>query len=279
MKLTDQQKVEVVEKYLTGKYTCKQLCDEYKMSSAGISYFMKKRNIKINRHFLNVNRKYTLNQNYFDIIDTEERAYFLGLLYADGYNNEPKYLISIGLQERDIKILEKFNKSIDSNRPFCISKLNDKNKNHQNSIILSINSKQVSENLTKLGCHKAKSLTLKFPTDKQVPSHLIKHFIRGYFDGDGCIVYDENNTYPKCSLVSTLDFCNELKTILMNELDIKISIYNNNSKNKDITKSLEICGNNKCIKFLDWLYKDSTLYIDRKYEKYQLLLNYNHPQL
>lgn len=275
MKLTEGQKVEIIQKYKTGNFTCKQLCYEYNIQSSTISYLMKSRGIKVNRSFPNVNRKYSLNQNYFDKIDTEDKAYFLGLLYADGYNNEPKNLVTIGLQETDIKILEKFNEFICSNRPFCISKLNEKNKNHQNSIILSINSKRISKNLSKLGCYKAKSFTLKFPTEDQVPKHLLNHFIRGYVDGDGSISIGIKNNI-RCSLISSIYFCQSLQNFLKTiDIDSSISHQNNSLERNISTRQLCIKGGqSKILEFLQWLYKDSTVYLDRKYQKY---INYNHP--
>jgi hypothetical protein len=52
-------------------------------------------------------RRYELNENYFDVIDSHDKAYILGFLFADGCNNPKKYTISISLQEEDKDILEK----------------------------------------------------------------------------------------------------------------------------------------------------------------------------
>lgn len=70
-------------------------------------------------------RKYTLDEHYFDIIDTQDKAYYLGLLFSDGCNNICRYAVRIGLQERDKEILEKFSYDIKTNRPLRFIKTSD----------------------------------------------------------------------------------------------------------------------------------------------------------
>jgi hypothetical protein len=141
--------------------------------------------------------EYYYNENYFTQIDTEEKAYWLGFLYADGYI-EPIYRKQkikamravIGLQEADRNHLEKFLIHIESNAPITqnITILNHKNY-YSNRV--RINNTKMCKDLIKLGCVNNKSLILKFPNDDIIPKHLIRHFIRGYFDGDGCVYYKE----------------------------------------------------------------------------------------
>ena len=74
-------------------------------------------------------RKYTIDENYFDIIDNQDKAYILGLLYADGCNYVPQHRVKIELQERDKDILDKINIKMNSNKPLSFVKLNSKNYN------------------------------------------------------------------------------------------------------------------------------------------------------
>lgn len=215
-------------------------------------------------------QKYQINENYFNKIDTEDKAYFLGLLYADGYNNEEKYCISINLQELDKDILEKFKISIESNRPLSYIIYKNKkydNCNRQNQFKLNISNKKLSKQLSRLGCVQRKSLILKFPTKKQVPNKYLKDFIRGYFDGDGgfSLYYDKNNWRKMTAeIISSEYFCYSLKDFLTKKLNIGIWI--NKSKK---AKTLKISGTNQVMKFLDWIYKDSKVYLNRKYNKYK----------
>lgn len=74
-------------------------------------------------------------------------------------------------------------------------------------------SKHFKTRLCELGCIPNKSLILKFPDENLVPKNLIKHFIRGYFDGDGCISYsflnkEKDIISPRLSLLGTENFLN-----------------------------------------------------------------------
>ena len=111
-----------------------------------------------------------------------------------------------------------------------------------------------------------KSLKLTFPD--WINYKLIPHFIRGFFDGDGCVCLDsgkKNNNV--ITITSTNSFCNSLKTIIENELEITTYVKEA-SCNNGITKVLYIYGANQVKKFLDWIYKDANLYLKRKYNKY-----------
>jgi hypothetical protein len=127
--------------------------------------------------------------NYFNEINTQEKAYILGLLYADGCNSTESRTINIALKEDDLNILIKIKNAIKASQEIKLRKrsLEKSNIGYQRKDMykLSITDKQISEDLTKWGCVKAKTFKLKFPYFLQ--KELIKHFIRGYFDGDGCI--------------------------------------------------------------------------------------------
>lgn len=269
-KLSEQQKSEIIEKYLTGKYRCNELAIEYNIAKSAISAFLKRKNINVNNNLSEILRKYTLNINYFDTIDTEDKAYFLGLLYADGYNKETDGQVVITLQERDKQILEKFNFFLGHNKPLYFFNRNSKNSNWKNAYSLSFNNKYISKQLSKLGCFQCKSLTLKFPTEEQVPNHLMNHFIRGYIDGDGSILRTSTRYSIVCTFISTSYFCESFCTFIKGELDIDCKIRHDKRVPDKSTRELCIKGGQqKIIKFLDWLYKDSTIYLERKYKNYK----------
>jgi len=276
-KLTDLQKIEMVQKYNTEDCNCADLARHYNVTRRSIATLLKRRGIKIKQIG---NKKHTLNEHYFDKIDTEEKAYFLGLLYADGCNSNGT--MSIGLIESDKLLLDKFNIELNSNNKLYFLNLKCKSINWNNQYVLKFYSKYLSNRLSELGCTSRKSLTLKFPTEEQVPFHLLKHFIRGMWDGDGHIGFGNYKGHIKCNgtqsinfvsrttLTSTLDFCKSVKNFIKEEVDINCSL-GLDSKN-GITTKLSIGGNKQVIRFLDWLYKDATIYLDRKYNKYQELI-------
>ena len=149
-------------------------------------------------------KKFFVDETVFDNIDNQDNAYFLGLLYADGCNYDNTGVIKIDLIERDVKTLESFKDFLKYNGTIKYYKSETKIIGGvscicQPSCRLSFRSKIISENLTKYGCTSNKTYTLMFPSEDIVPNNLIRHFIRGYMDGDGGISYwvDNENTGHK----------------------------------------------------------------------------------
>lgn len=208
-------------------------------------------------------RTYTIDENYFDSIDTENKAYIIGLLWSDGCNYPPRHRVKIELQERDKSILDKINSEIKSNKPLAFNNLNNSDSNWQNTYRLDITNKHISDKLVELGMVQNKSLILKFP--EWLSLSLYASFLRGYFDGDGHIEWNETRFI---TIASTRQFCVYVKNFCKTYLDIECSIRNTANKNSN-TKLLYICGKTKIKKFLDFIYKDADLYIERKYNIYQ----------
>ena len=268
MKLEKKEIMEACELYKTRKISKKRLCEIYKVTFSTLNKYLKKEGIT----FLS---KYYVNENYFDDINTEDKAYFLGLLYADGCNNQKRNAISIGLQERDKDILEIFRKKIELSKSLSFRDRKKEKGTFQNEWKLNIINRKISKRLADLGCWENKSLTLKFPNNEQVPRYLLNHFIRGIWDGDGSIgLYKRsknNQIFCDVSLTSTEMFCVKLTSIIK-ELNVNTSMTIKN-KNK-ITRQLHINSIPQALRFLDWLYKDSTIYLSRKYSKYLEIKNY-----
>ena len=213
-------------------------------------------------------RKYTIVEDFFDKIDTEEKAYILGLLYADGYNNTDKNDVCISLKEDDVEILNKITNIIQPTKPLFYLDMSPENrgmKNSKNQYRLTINNKHISKRLVELGCGKAKTSVIKFPSSEQVPNSLLHHFVRGYFDGDGSV---SNGKWSKVDIISTPEFLTDLQNILKESIGIGITKLNYNRKySKEVNiVSLNIGGRLQCMKFKEWLYKDATIFLKRKKE-------------
>lgn len=216
-------------------------------------------------------RKYTFNYDYFEIIDTEEKAYWLGFLYADGCvgknrkdkNGEhPGCGVSLGLKLSDEEHIDKFIKAVgfNGNKKYKEIHLNDK---IFYSCEMSLNSVKMADDLIRLGCVPRKSLILKFPTKEQVPDEFLFHFIRGYVDGDGTIgkQYKQHKTlhmYPRLGICSNEQFLEGL----LDRTGWKRNMIRHDSRS-------HACGIGWTSReYLDLLYKDATIYLDRKYELY-----------
>lgn len=213
--------------------------------------------------------KYHCDDNYFDVIDTKEKAYILGLLWADGCNDVNLGKIQLQLQERDVGILEVINELINNDRPLYFTPLHNKNPNWQNAYTLVLKSYHMSEVLNNYGMVPRKSLVLEFPSclDKS----LYRDFIRGYFDGDGSVSYNANTKVLNVDVIGTRMFLKVIQDICK-ELGIKTFLRSKND-NDDIICTLGISNKNDRIAFLNWIYDGSTIKIERKYLKYQQCLN------
>ena len=218
----------------------------------------------------NIDRiRHHCDDNYFDIIDTQEKAYILGLLWSDGHNCVDLGKVNIQLQEQDVDILKEINKEIKNERSLYFTPLNEKNENWQNTYTLTLKSYHMSKTLESYGMLNNKSLVLEFP--KCVDESLYSHFIRGYLDGDGCISFNKINKTLSVEMIGTLNFLTSIQSLCKKQ-GMKTFITSKNSS--DIVSRLGFTNIKDRISFLNWIYKDAHLKIDRKYQKYLQLTNY-----
>lgn len=252
----------IVSLYLD-KYTQKEICEQLLVSTTGIKKNLARKGVE-RRSYSENNRRYYVNEHYFDIIDTQNKAYILGLLYADGNNHTPHNAITLSLQECDRDVLEFVKNELEYAGAIRVNELSKKNSKHKDQYVLCINNEYLSQRLFQLGVVDAKSLKLTFPA--WLSADLIPHFIRGYFDGDGCIYYDKKeNRYTTCT-VGTRDFCKSLSDILYG-FGCANSTYHPAICNEN-TVVLRTGGNRSTYSFLSWIYKDANFYMKRKHQKY-----------
>lgn len=224
--------------------------------------------------------KYTYNKDYFKKIDSSDKAYWLGFLYADGcitrfYKGEELRSMSleITLQSQDIDHLIKFRDSLESNVPIQDRKI--AGKYNANRIV--INYTKMCRDLINLGCTPCKSLTLEFPTSDIVPEKYIRDFIRGYFDGDGCVSYTEGDYYHSergkkyrmhsysCSFCGNENFLISVRDILINN-GIKVGEPRKDKRSNAC--SIYIYGVDNIEKFKKYIYTDDCMCLSRKKEKF-----------
>lgn len=236
----------IVTLYQSGNSVPK-IANLYNITPMSIYFMLRKNNIEI-RNQSQAQRKYSLNEDYFENIDCEEKAYFLGWVFADGYINEKGNCMDLGLKIDDTEILNKLNNLIKSDRPLLYRKVNKFEQAR-----LSISSKKIINDLKKYGLHQAKSFTIKFPI---LNGELYKHFIRGYFDGDGCIYIGKKS--KSVSMRGNYQFLNGLNCIIPE--DFKGKIY----KSKSID-TLLFTSKKSSAKFLKWIYDNAIIYLNRKY--------------
>lgn len=216
-------------------------------------------------------QQYTQDNSLFEKIDNEQKAYWLGFLYADGcvYKCKDKNSISITIElhPKDKYILDIFIKHLKSDRKVMV--------NSRGYVRLEIHSYKMGTDLIRLGCVPRKSTILKFPTKDIVPEKLLNHFIRGYLDGDGCISFCKRKRKDKkciCNIceikfIGTYDMLFGIKQYFKSEKNVLI--------NKHSPKSCQISFTGKKYRnFVDSLYKDATVYLKRKKDTWDRYVAY-----
>lgn len=242
-----------------------EITNKFKTSSNTILKILEKSNIS-KKTLSESHRTYQLNEKFFDIIDSEEKAYFLGFLYADGYNFRKTNSVKLELAIKDKEILYKLSKLIYEKIYKDRVIITDRTSSNKGLFAhVSINNKRISEQLERLGCSQNKSFKIRFPTWLNESLH--HHFIRGYFDGDGSVTIKNKGASVK--ITSNENFIDDLRIVLKKNLNLHFSKSSSSSKSNNIkTSTIMNCGNRFVELFLDWIYKDSTIFLKRKHKKY-----------
>lgn len=238
--------------YLTGN-SIEFISKELNISSSRFSLWLKTEGVDVSM----CPQKKRINNDIFQIIDTEEKAYWLGFLYADGYIGLTDNRIELTLQLADIRHIEKFKEFLQSECKVSSNSYRSR---------LSVKNKKIKNDLIKLGCVPQKSLILTYPTYNQVPQPLMKHFIRGYFDGDGCLCVTDKT---KCiDILGTYDFLYQL--CIESNLDTS-KIYVSKSKSNKVYR-IVLGSKLDLYTFSNYVYEGANVYLDRKYDKYKKLM-------
>lgn len=216
-------------------------------------------------------RKYTFDMNYFEQINTEDKAYWLGFIAADGYLNKRGNTLGICLDISDKEHLEKFKNCINYTGN-VFTRTSQYSKKHRVTLkaVIEIYSTKLSKMINSYGLDYQKTKTLG--KVKNIPPHLMHHFIRGVFDGDGCLFLEKPVTKnhkgsPGITIVGTKDFLNFICDHIP---DVPKSLQHDKRTSNTYTLYLKSIIRYK--RFTDYIYKDATIFLDRKFKKHQKIL-------
>ena len=261
------------------EYWYKELGSLQKISSHlsipidGIYNYAKNFNLEYSKTYKGV---YSCNQDFFQR-ETTESFYLAGFIAADGSVQYRKYskILKITLALQDKGHLEKIKNMLSSNHPikeYLVKKSNLVKKETKSAELQIANSKLVDD-LKKFGIVPNKTKTYRMP-DWLVNHQLVHHFMRGYFDGDGTVCYSglaKNRKVRQLSwnVLGTEYFVDQYRKILAQSLQIEeLKII----KHKSIFK-IATTGNKIILKIKNFLYRDATIYLDRKFKKITILSN------
>ena len=261
--INEELKNQIIKFYLSKPMTLKEVADKFNLSNPTICKILK----NIPRYSKAKLNNPNLQENFFKIIDTEEKAYFLGLLIADGNvfqdGTGRQSSISLTLNQEDIYILNKFKEILITNTSIT----NDNRGCSQ----IAIRSNIMANDLAQYGVVPRKSAFTYLPNN--IPDNLMNHLIRGIFDGDGSIQAKLNKKDTQNRFLHSFSFCGTHR--LMEDIsnycfkNIKLNIYPKvyNYADKNLS-DIKIQNIKDMYLFGEWLYKDATIYLIRKKEIY-----------
>lgn len=269
--LTEEEINAIIEDYYNCKLKVKDLTEKYKLTKRALPNILKQRGIDSHKK-----NRYSLNENYFHEVDTEQKAYWLGYLFADGFvGNEHFHNIVFSQRESDGYIVKQFaddigftghlRKSMPGKGTF---------ENGQPQIVLNFSSKRMAADLYSLNMFPRKSMTMdKLPMLKH---ELYRHFVRGYFDGDGSATESVRNYYKgreyksyKWSIIGTEAFNIKIAELL----PVKTSLYDSHTPEM---KYLGFSNNESMVKMFHYLYDGATRFLQRKKDVFIKALGYCH---
>ena len=246
----EKEKNNVIDMYVNKKMRTGEIAKKYGCWTSTVSNHLKDWgfNLKRERH----NATYTLDTHFFDSIDTEEKAYFVGLLLSDGHISKRNVIM---LTMKDLDIIQKYKDAIKTNK--------DIRKDRYGNYYLNITSKSMCMRLREMGFHNRKSYEFDINKILQfIPNNLIHHFVRGMFDGDGSIriykyEYVKNPQYHLgyTGLYNVVSFVKKY-----------LGLHTKTVKESDLTYTCVTACKEDILRIFELLYKDATVYIDRKYE-------------
>ncbi len=260
-KITKQLEIEILNDYNLNTIDKKQIANKHDISMGTLRNILKRNGILDIR--IETYSKYKKDTTRFETINNEETAYFLGMLMADGTLVEQKgFPRGVKLSLVDIDVIEKFKKFFNTDAPIRIDK---RSENHQITYTLEVSSAKIAKDLIKLGVINNKTFRTMIP---EMNEEFIRHFIRGYFDGDGCLYTRKNKNCRTCLITSSSElilkqiegYC-KLRDIIRKNKNIYVQKYR-----KYHCWDFRLDHRYEIYKFLQHIYKDATVYMERKYQ-------------
>lgn len=263
IEFSQEQIEDILNKY-QNNWSQQKIADFYQVSRPVIKRILKIQNDKI--IIRDKTSKYQYQQDIFEIIDTAEKAYWLGFLAADGcnYQREHNASIILNVHQKDMEHLNKFKQFCNTNAEIksYIGYEGFSNQTPMCKIVL--NSKKISNDLIDKGIVPNKSLILQPPN---ISEQFYKPFILGYFDGDGSISKTSQYNNYSISIQGTKEILTWICQVL--NWDANLEKRDNNSIHNSYY--IRCGGTNKPYWILNQLYNSCETHLDRKFNIYKTL--------
>ena len=241
---------DIIKLYLEDEKTPTEIGKMYGVAASTVVRRLRKAQVDI-RSISQAQQKWTVDEDFFKNIDSPSKAYWLGMMYSDGYVCSNLRDFGITLPTKDRNHVEKFARAIkytgkiedfSQEGPFGLS--------YYSRIVPA--SRVSCLNLISHGCTPKKTFSLVEPVG--LPRDLVRHFIRGVVDGEG-----EIYIYEKASSLELVGTFPLLKWIA-GEGPPGLS---GAQKHKNIWKTRT--GRKSSREWIKWLYHDCEDYLDKKF--------------
>jgi DNA-binding transcriptional regulator WhiA len=251
-----------IKDYIDNNLTAAECAVKYNMGKTTFKRYLNK--FDVEKNF--ISPRYNYNKDYFEEIDSEEKAYWLGFIAADGSITKNGTILEISLKSSDVGHLKKFVQCINGSEDMIKYRTvsSGDGKTHEAVRILLCNYK-ICNDLSKYEIVPRKGATLGFPNF--LNKDLLISYIRGYFDGDGSICTagkaPSGAQRYNVSIIATEQFLIDLMSYL---LPLNITIV---SLEKKYLMAIWKKGGMRQIRiFLNYIYGNANIYLERKYEYY-----------
>lgn len=271
MIMPSQDKVDyILQQYNNGK-GIKSIVKETGISQNTIRNVLKLHNVTIAEIGYHRNYEQRMNHDYFESIDSEHKAYWFGFLMADGYNNESQCNIEVTLKTSDKNHLQLLQQDLKVNNCDIKEKQIVLNGKIYEAARIIFYSKKMSEDLAVKGCVQRKSLISYFPSTDILPINLQRHFVRGYYDGNGSL--HMNIKYKSCvfAIDSNETLCQQIADVINNNVDGLTNTFRYCQRSQ--AGSIRMTGRINACRILNWIYDQNTICLARKYNHFVEIIN------
>lgn len=211
--------------------------------------------------------RYSIDEDFFEKW-SQEMAYVLGFLYADGSLEDAEYIRGkyIRVTSIDQEIIIKIKRLLNSEHRIVVLVPASSNRNVR--YFLRIGNQRIYKRLTFLGLKPKKSLKMKFP---KVPQVYLNAFIRGYFDGDGCVMLEKRKKKDRIAIIRIKIAFTSGSRIFLEDLEKRLrgSIPLKESKIYNSHRSFQLCYSSEgSLKLFKFFYRDisDSLFLERKFQ-------------
>jgi uncharacterized protein YerC len=248
---TNEQEFEIVRRYESGK-SKETISLEMNLGTTVITRVLRGRNVNV-RSSGGV-RPYNVWSGCFDDLRNEQSAYWLGFLFAEVGIERTN--ISVSLSAKDTSHLELLMRFIRCEKSIRLFKCAGK----YDVARIDISDHILADRIRQLGIdvHRPSGVDLL----GRIPECSMNHFLRGWFDGDGCAY-----SFPQICFVGRKPFLSKVQEIFIERASANpVTLKSSGAKDPSIA-TLYYRGVYRCLAITDFLYKDASVFLERKRNK------------